>query len=111
MRAAYFLLNVKQNMQYHADFTTFLYSQRTMHIPNRKTLGLYGVYNNIQHSNAQERQFKTQIQEFRIISNSIIKLKDEIKTAETDCLSFLNSISKELEKREIYSQKLRSFEK
>jgi hypothetical protein len=32
------LLNVKQKMQYHADFTTFLYSQRTMHRPNRKTL-------------------------------------------------------------------------
>jgi hypothetical protein len=35
------LLNVKQKMQYHADFTTFLYSQRTMHRPNRKTLPFF----------------------------------------------------------------------
>jgi hypothetical protein len=40
MRAADFLLNVKQKLQYRADFTTFLYSQRTMHRPNRTTLGL-----------------------------------------------------------------------
>ena len=38
MRAADFSLIVKQKMQYHSDFTTFLYSQRTMHRPNRKTL-------------------------------------------------------------------------